>query len=34
MDWIDMAQGRGQWGGSSEHGSETSGLVLVRGLLI
>jgi hypothetical protein len=26
-DWIDLAQDRGQWEGSCEHGNETSGSI-------
>jgi hypothetical protein len=27
MNWIDVAQGRDQWGGSREHGAEPSGSI-------
>jgi hypothetical protein len=27
MDWIDLAQDRGQWEGSCEHGNELSGSI-------
>jgi hypothetical protein len=27
VDWINLAQGRGQWRGSCEHGDEPSGSI-------